>query len=72
VKDVEDLYNKLKKLGKNDYLYENIARSLYQFRFQSYKRYTNRKDGMDNVPMVMYKGKLLDPKHYISNKNKLS
>lgn len=72
VKDVEDLYNKLKKLGKNDYLYENIARSLYQFRFQSYKRYTNRKDGMDNVPMVMFRGKLLDPKHYISNKNKLS
>ncbi len=27
---------------------------------------------MDNVPMVMFRGKLLDPKHYISNKNKLS
>ena len=72
VKDVEDLYNKLKKLGENDYLYENIARSLYQFRFQSYKRYSNNKEGYDNVPVVIYRGKQLNPKHYIVNKDKLT
>lgn len=66
VESVDDLYNRLHKLGENDYMFENIAKILFNCRWQSYVRYTNAKE-YDNIPVVMYKNKRLNPKYYISD-----
>ena len=66
VKDVQDLYDKLVQLGQNEYLFANIASSLYSMRWQSYIRYT-KSGKYDNIPIVLYKGKRLSPEAYIAD-----
>ena len=66
VKDVQDLLDKLDVLGESDYVFYHVKKSLFQFRYKSYLRYDN------GIPKVMLNGKLLDPKEYISNPEKLT
>lgn len=66
VKDVQDLLDKLDVLGESDYIFYHVKKSLFQFRYKSYLRYDN------GIPKVIFNGKLLDPKEYISNPEKLT
>lgn len=71
VNSVQELYDKLNQLGQNDYLFANIASSLYNMRWQSYIRYT-KSGKYDNVPVVLYRGKRLDPKVYVADLSNLT
>ena len=71
VNSVDDLYEKLMQLGQNEYLFANIASSLYSMRWQSYIRYT-KSGKYDNIPVVTYKGKRLSPDMYVTDVTKLT
>lgn len=69
VKNVDDLYNRLTTLGKNDYMFAQIASTLYRLRNQSYVRMTDKKTFGDYVgwPIVKYGNAILKPEYYIAD-----
>lgn len=68
VKNVADLYNQLRRLGENDYMFERIAQSLYRLRYQSYLRFTEKQyEKYAGFPKVYYHGAIVKPEYYIGN-----
>ena len=68
VKNVADLYNQLRRLGENDYMFERIAQSLYRLRYQSYIRFTEKQyEKYAGFPKVYYHGAIVKPEYYIGN-----
>lgn len=68
VKNVSDLYNQLRRLGENDYMFERIAQSLYRLRYQSYLRFTEKQyEKYAGFPKVYYHGAIVKPEYYIGN-----
>ena len=70
IKEFDDI---LHKLGENDFLLYNIAKSYHNFRRKMYVRYQSENDGKyRNIPKVIVKGKLLNPSEYISDTKHLT
>lgn len=69
VKNVDDLFNRLITLGKNDYMFEQIAKTLNRLRNQSYVRMTDKKIFGEYVgwPIVKYGNSILKPEYYIAD-----
>jgi len=64
-RDFDDFESRLDKLAENDFIFSNIRSNFHRFRYLSYRRHNN--DEYTGIPIVMYKGTVLNPSEYIAD-----
>lgn len=67
-RDFNDFEKKLDKLAENDFIFSNIRNNFHRFRWLSYRRHNNNE--YTGIPVVMYRGQVLNPSEYIADVKK--